>query len=385
MAADGEEDRRLQVRIVGGRRDHERDVGARRDRMRPFDVERGLGRPALIGGRRTAAREVHPEIRPRQIRQSVDLGEGLRVGGNGRRADGIDDDHRLTRAVEPGRVQRREPVGGLQLARLVAAGRQSAGCGVGDVGAVAVARVARRRQAAVGGERVLLASPETLCGEEGPRGDRRERSRRERGSGVRIDRAHVLRMHVVLGEAAHRRDNRSGRLVDDGVGDVRAERATAARVVVDRDVERILNVRDRPLCPHVESALIDRHDAQPVLGQVFLDPVSLGRRRREQRVGFGLAQPAVEARRALIVELANELLRGGLRARRLQPQRDRDRFGCVRGPQVLGFAGRRRRVVRDGARLHRGAGRDRCEKQRRGQDGRPTGPPPASRGMSGKS
>src|SRR5438094_2209419 len=100
------------------------------------------------------------------------------------------------------------------------------------------------------------------------------------------------------------------------------------------------------------------HDALPIC-QVFLDPVSLGRRRREQRVGFGLAQPAVEARRALIVELASELLRGGLRARRLQPQRDRDRFGCVRGPQVLGFAGRRRRVVRDGARLHRGAGRDR--------------------------
>src|SRR5438094_2070994 len=46
------------------------------------------------------------------------------------------------------------------------------------------------------------------------------------------------------------------------------------------------------------------HDALPIC-QVFLDPVSLGRRRREQRVGFGLAQPAVEARRALIVELAD--------------------------------------------------------------------------------
>ena len=115
----------------------QKDVGLRGHHVRPLDVEARLVGPAVVvGAQIRAGRAVHLDV---QFEGLVVIGpsgvitwkegglgrpilrvEGLQVGGDGRGAEGIDDDDRLALALDPPGEQRGQVVGPLELEGLVA-------------------------------------------------------------------------------------------------------------------------------------------------------------------------------------------------------------------------------------------------------------------------
>src|ERR1700730_12204669 len=114
----------------------EEDRRTRCEYMRPLDVQRRFPGPTEhVAVGRIERRHLTGGLDDRQawrIRQAELLIEALESVLSRRRAEAIDDDDRLTAAVDPGRVQRRQVVRLRELGGLIAMNpevRQTIGCG----------------------------------------------------------------------------------------------------------------------------------------------------------------------------------------------------------------------------------------------------------------